>query len=58
MTAHSVKLEVTASVAKDYTFWLEDDDWNGQRKADLSALKAMPAGHRGNMRESTKKPPL
>ena len=29
MTAHAVKLKVSANVPKDCSFWLQDDGWNG-----------------------------
>ena len=29
MTAHAVKLTVSANVPKDCSFWTEDDGWNG-----------------------------
>ena len=29
MTAHAVKLKVSANVPKDCSFWTEDDGWNG-----------------------------
>jgi predicted RNase H-like HicB family nuclease len=29
MTAHAVKLKVSANVPEDCSFWLEDDGWNG-----------------------------
>ena len=29
MTAHTLKLKVSANVPRDCSFWLEDDGWNG-----------------------------
>ena len=29
MTAHAVKLKVIAGIAKDCSFWTEDDGWSG-----------------------------
>ena len=42
MTAHAVKLTVSANVPKDCSFWPEDDSWNASLRFAASQDRSLP----------------